>query len=412
MAQITKKDWFTKAELGLTTTPGGASLIGILDAGTYFSNTNVEGALQEIGLAIGTTIPNTYAKLDCTNQPFTGVVKVNPADGTADPLFEVKTTGTNQYGFNLTTFNLTGLGLGKVPILNWLSNGALTGMGVIESSFLVGDANIPALFGQSIGFLQNSTLMSMVFTANWGSGGFTRIETTSDIYLGGSNTYIGNVTFTDFQTNGSWIDLPAVAGSASGIGSGGAGANCWLGYAGSNGDWLGSGVTAGDICIRSEYNALHLGNSASVLKIAGNYLYINTTTYMSADLDITGYSVVGLVDKIGISIDGGGGAITTGIKGDMQIPYDCEITGVTMLADQTGSIVVDLWVEDYANYPPTVADTITASAKPTITTALKSNDTTLTGWTKTITAGDTIRYNVDSCTTITKCTLILTIKRT
>lgn len=110
-------------------------------------------------------------------------------------------------------------------------------------------------------------------------------------------------------------------------------------------------------------------------------------------------------------IDGGGATITTGIKGDIRIPFACTITGVTMLADQSGSIVVDIWKDTYANYPPTDADSITASAVPTITTAVKSEDTTLTGWTTSITAGDTLRYNVDSVTTIQRVLVTLTVTR-
>jgi hypothetical protein len=117
------------------------------------------------------------------------------------------------------------------------------------------------------------------------------------------------------------------------------------------------------------------------------------------------------VSAINFVIDGGGSAITTGIKGDIEIPFAATITAVTMLADQSGSIVVDIWKDTYANYPPTVADTITASAKPTITTATKSQDTTLTGWTTSIAAGDTLRFNVDSVTTITRATIALRITK-
>jgi len=111
-------------------------------------------------------------------------------------------------------------------------------------------------------------------------------------------------------------------------------------------------------------------------------------------------------------IDGGGSAITTGIKGDITIPFACTINEWTLLADQSGSVVVDIWKDTYANYPATVADTITGSAKPTITTATKGQSSTLTGWTSSITAGDTIRFNVDSATTITRVTLSLKVTRT
>lgn len=113
------------------------------------------------------------------------------------------------------------------------------------------------------------------------------------------------------------------------------------------------------------------------------------------------------IGSIGITIDGGGSAITTGIKGFVEIPYACVIERVTMLADQSGSAVVDLWKTNYANYPPTVLGTITASAKPTITTDVKSQSSTLTGWTTNLTAGDILAFNVDSASTITRLTLQL-----
>ena len=71
-----------------------------------------------------------------------------------------------------------------------------------------------------------------------------------------------------------------------------------------------------------------------------------------------------------------------------------------LLADQSGSVVVDIWRDTFANYPPTDAESITASAVPTIVSANKSEDTTLTGWTTALAAGDTLYYNVDSASTI------------
>lgn len=109
-------------------------------------------------------------------------------------------------------------------------------------------------------------------------------------------------------------------------------------------------------------------------------------------------------------IDGGGSAITTGEKGHLRIPFKCEITAVTLLADQTGSIVIDIWKDTYDNYPPAVGDTITAAAKPTIAAGVKDYDTTLTGWTKTINSGDILAFNVDSVTDIERVMILLRVK--
>jgi hypothetical protein len=121
-------------------------------------------------------------------------------------------------------------------------------------------------------------------------------------------------------------------------------------------------------------------------------------------------SDIGVLHDISFIIDGGGSAITTGQKGHLEIPFKCEIQRVTLLADQSGSIVIDIWKDTYANFPPTVADTITASAKPTLSSAQKYQDATLTGWTKTINAGDILAFNVDSAATLTRVTLSLKVK--
>ena len=106
-------------------------------------------------------------------------------------------------------------------------------------------------------------------------------------------------------------------------------------------------------------------------------------------------------------IDGGGGVITTGQKGHLEIPFSGTIQRVTLAADQSGSIVVDIWKDTYANFPPTVADSICGSSKPTISSAQKSQDSTLSGWTKTTNAGDVLAFNVDSCSSITRVVISL-----
>lgn len=108
-------------------------------------------------------------------------------------------------------------------------------------------------------------------------------------------------------------------------------------------------------------------------------------------------------------IDGSAAPISTGIKGDIHIPFAGIITAVEMLADVSGSIVVDIWKDTYANFPPVIGDSITASAKPTISSATKSQDTTLTGWTTSIAAGDILRFNVNSTTSIKRVTVSLTV---
>ncbi|KKN01403.1 hypothetical protein LCGC14_1128170, partial [marine sediment metagenome] len=72
----------------------------------------------------------------------------------------------------------------------------------------------------------------------------------------------------------------------------------------------------------------------------------------------------------------------------------------------------DIWKDMTVNFPPLVGDTITASAKPTLSSGQSSLDATLTGWTTTFAAGDYLAFNVDSITTVERVTLTLLVRRT
>jgi hypothetical protein len=114
---------------------------------------------------------------------------------------------------------------------------------------------------------------------------------------------------------------------------------------------------------------------------------------------------------LGITIDGGGTVPTTGVVGYLQVPFDCTINSWTMLADLSGSAVIDVWRDTYANFPPTNADSITASALPTITSGVKNASNVLTGWTVDINAGDILAFNIDSMSVMTRLHLQLQVSK-
>ncbi len=115
--------------------------------------------------------------------------------------------------------------------------------------------------------------------------------------------------------------------------------------------------------------------------------------------------------SFGITIDGGGNVISTGVKGYVTIPYNCTITGWDIFADQVGSCVIDLWKDTYANFSPNISDSITGSEKPTLTSAQKNQDNSLSTWTTSISAGDIIAFNVDSATTVTRVNVIIKVNK-
>ena len=111
--------------------------------------------------------------------------------------------------------------------------------------------------------------------------------------------------------------------------------------------------------------------------------------------------------QVTLVIDGGSSAITTGFKAIVSLPVAGTWKKWRILADVSGSIVIDVWKDVFASYPPDVADTITAAAKPTLSSALSAESSVLTGWTTTFLAGDVLGFNVDSVTTVTKISLFL-----
>lgn len=120
-------------------------------------------------------------------------------------------------------------------------------------------------------------------------------------------------------------------------------------------------------------------------------------------------SGVGDADSIGITIDGGGSAITTGSKGYREIPYNCTITGWTILAKESGSCVIDIKKCTYSGFPTT--STIAGTEKPTLSSAQKNQDNTLTSFTTSLTAGDILEFVVDSASTITRVHVFINITR-
>jgi len=113
------------------------------------------------------------------------------------------------------------------------------------------------------------------------------------------------------------------------------------------------------------------------------------------------------VGAVGLVIDGGGAVLTTGVKGDVYLPFACTLTASTLIADVAGSVVLDLKLSASYATVPTVS--IVAGAPPTLATAASAQDTSLTGWTVSVAAGSRLRYSVTSAATLTRLTHTLTV---
>lgn len=153
--------------------------------------------------------------------------------------------------------------------------------------------------------------------------------------------------------------------------------------------YVGTGVSAA--------TALTVGSDAQ--KLVANSAATNGVAWIDDDVAIE------------IMLGNGVNEILTGVQCYVEMPFAMTIEAARVVSKESGSIVIDVWKDTYANFPPTDADTITASAPPTLSSAAKAEDTDLTGWTKALAKGDWLAFNVDSVTTCTLVTLSLSGKR-
>src|SRR5579859_867295 len=115
--------------------------------------------------------------------------------------------------------------------------------------------------------------------------------------------------------------------------------------------------------------------------------------------------------SVGATFNGGGVALTAPQTEFAYVPYAGTITAATISADQTGSAVVDVWKVPLGSMPATSANSIAASDLPTLSSQIEHTDTTLTGWTTTVNAGDVIYFHINSTSTVQFLNVTLSVLR-
>lgn len=115
--------------------------------------------------------------------------------------------------------------------------------------------------------------------------------------------------------------------------------------------------------------------------------------------------------------DGGAATLTTTTFVDIPIDFkgtiaDAELYITTPGATSDWALTVDVWKDHSTDFPPTSDDYITGSAKLIASTATgQFANITISSWTTALTAGDVLRFAVESVTTVKKATAKLTVNR-
>lgn len=120
-------------------------------------------------------------------------------------------------------------------------------------------------------------------------------------------------------------------------------------------------------------------------------------------------NAIGMNYTLVFTIDGGGIVPATGTKGYLTVPCGSTVIAWYIFADQSGSAVVDVNKSTFAGFPPSVS--ITGTEKPTLSSAQKNSDTSLTTWTTALNAFDVLGFDLDSVTTCTRIQVMLVLRR-
>ncbi|MGE0751867.1 MAG: hypothetical protein AB7F39_06600 [Variibacter sp.] len=115
---------------------------------------------------------------------------------------------------------------------------------------------------------------------------------------------------------------------------------------------------------------------------------------------------------IGVRIAGSGGAaIRPGHKGYRAVPFNCVLLGYSLIADQPGSIVFDIFRSSTG--VPGRGDTLCSLAafRPALAEAQWNEDVVLFGWNTVLKKDDMLGFECVSAATITSVTLTLFLQR-
>jgi|TARA_Y100000361_G_scaffold142247_1_gene148108 hypothetical protein len=107
-----------------------------------------------------------------------------------------------------------------------------------------------------------------------------------------------------------------------------------------------------------------------------------------------------LTRTINYVVDNGSRPMTIGNKGYLTIDVTGVIQSFTLLADNIGTLELDIRKSTFNDFP--AGSSICGNNRPELSNSQKQTDITLTGWTKQLTAGDILQYEVINTSTSLK----------
>lgn len=244
------------------------SFVGVYNGGTYY------------GIGPGLPSPNGYATL---GGYYSGLgIGGNTSSSTTSPIFGVLANNQSGNGIGNTAFtvyannvvetyhNILDDGSGNTTVSGTLTvNGGYAGVPVLTSltaatAMSVTNPTAPGaatvglvLSGTTLGTNADGLFLNLANANTWTA----------------PQTYPGGLVIESFD-GGSWINLPT--SGPSGLGTGGAGTNAWIGYAAESTQWF-SDSLAGDVAYRNNNGRLLFGTtSASQIQVSSTGVNLST----------------------------------------------------------------------------------------------------------------------------------------
>lgn len=142
--------------------------------------------------------------------------------------------------------------------------------------------------------------------------------------------------------------------------------------------------------------------------VSGNQITFATAPCNVPFFGIALANTADLTRTINYVVDYGSSPINVGDKGSLAIDVTGVIESWVLVADQIGSLVLDIRKASYADYPNVT--TICGGTRPSLVNQNKNTSSNLGTWNKVLNAGDILNYNVISVTGINRFSIALKVK--
>lgn len=158
--------------------------------------------------------------------------------------------------------------------------------------------------------------------------------------------------------------------------------------------------------VASDIPTLNQNTSGTAANLSGTPALPNgtTVTTQAVDDNSTNAASTAYADRMrfrsfGTTFgDTTGSALTSGSVVYFTVPYACTISAWNISVD-AGTVTFDIWKIATGSAVPTVSNTITASAKPALSSGTSLHSTSMSGWTTSVTANDIFGIQLNTVAT-------------